>query len=114
MGEDALDLAAQAVNVPLLPGTSAHVIGPLLERAIAFFHLLELLEGAHEQRLDAVLGGVDRFGDLADEIKRRLPLALQHEDGYWKGELETNVTIESEDLFLRHCWPGQQGENPRV
>jgi len=29
-------------------------------------------------------------------------LALQHPDGYWKGELETNVTIDSEDLFLRH------------
>jgi squalene-hopene/tetraprenyl-beta-curcumene cyclase len=32
---------------------------------------------------------------------RRL-LDLQHPDGYWKGELETNVTIEAEDLFLRH------------
>ena len=29
-------------------------------------------------------------------------LELQHPDGYWKGELETNVTIDSEDLFLRH------------
>jgi squalene-hopene/tetraprenyl-beta-curcumene cyclase len=29
-------------------------------------------------------------------------LELQHEDGYWKGELETNVTIDAEDLFLRH------------
>jgi len=29
-------------------------------------------------------------------------LELQHPDGYWKGELETNVTIEAEDLFLRH------------
>jgi squalene-hopene/tetraprenyl-beta-curcumene cyclase len=29
-------------------------------------------------------------------------LAQQHPDGWWKGELETNVTIESEDLFLRH------------
>jgi squalene-hopene/tetraprenyl-beta-curcumene cyclase len=29
-------------------------------------------------------------------------LALQHPDGWWKGELETNVTIEAEDLFLRH------------
>ncbi len=29
-------------------------------------------------------------------------LALQHPDGWWKGELETNVTIDSEDLFLRH------------
>jgi squalene-hopene/tetraprenyl-beta-curcumene cyclase len=29
-------------------------------------------------------------------------LSLQHADGYWKGELETNVTIDSEDLFLRY------------
>ncbi|HEV3327891.1 MAG TPA: squalene--hopene cyclase [Acidimicrobiales bacterium] len=28
-------------------------------------------------------------------------LACQHADGWWKGELETNVTIEAEDLFLR-------------
>ena len=29
-------------------------------------------------------------------------LDLQHTDGWWKGELETNVTIDAEDLFLRH------------
>jgi squalene-hopene/tetraprenyl-beta-curcumene cyclase len=29
-------------------------------------------------------------------------LTLQHPDGWWKGELETNVTIDAEDLFLRH------------
>src|SRR3954468_19700240 len=28
--------------------------------------------------------------------------ALQHPDGWWKGELETNVTIDAEDLFVRH------------
>jgi squalene-hopene/tetraprenyl-beta-curcumene cyclase len=28
-------------------------------------------------------------------------LSLQHEDGWWKGLLETNVTIDAEDLFLR-------------
>ena len=28
--------------------------------------------------------------------------ALQHPDGYWKGELETNVTIDAEDLFFAH------------
>jgi len=27
---------------------------------------------------------------------------LQHADGWWKGELETNVTIDAEDLFVRH------------
>ena len=29
-------------------------------------------------------------------------LELQQPDGYWQGELETNVTIDAEDLFLRH------------
>jgi squalene-hopene/tetraprenyl-beta-curcumene cyclase len=33
---------------------------------------------------------------------RRHLLSLQHPDGWWKGELETNVTIDAEDLFLRH------------
>jgi squalene-hopene/tetraprenyl-beta-curcumene cyclase len=28
-------------------------------------------------------------------------LALQHEDGWWKGELETNVTMDAEDMLLR-------------
>jgi squalene-hopene/tetraprenyl-beta-curcumene cyclase len=27
--------------------------------------------------------------------------ALQHPDGWWKGELETNVTMDAEDLLLR-------------
>jgi squalene-hopene/tetraprenyl-beta-curcumene cyclase len=29
-------------------------------------------------------------------------LALQDPGGWWKGELETNVTMDAEDLFLRH------------
>ncbi len=28
-------------------------------------------------------------------------MSLQHEKGYWKGELETNVTMDAEDLLLR-------------
>ena len=36
-----------------------------------------------------------------DRAVERL-LDLQQPDGHWKGELETNVTIDSEDLFLRH------------
>jgi squalene-hopene/tetraprenyl-beta-curcumene cyclase len=38
---------------------------------------------------------------LALERGRDHLLSLQHPDGFWKGELETNVTIDSEDLFLR-------------
>jgi squalene-hopene/tetraprenyl-beta-curcumene cyclase len=29
-------------------------------------------------------------------------LSLQQEEGWWKAELETNVTMEAEDLLLRH------------
>jgi squalene-hopene/tetraprenyl-beta-curcumene cyclase len=28
-------------------------------------------------------------------------LSLQHDEGWWKGELETNVTMDAEDLLLR-------------
>ena len=28
-------------------------------------------------------------------------LSLQHPDGWWKGELETNVTMDAEDLLFR-------------
>jgi len=28
-------------------------------------------------------------------------LSLQHQDGWWQGELETNVTMDAEDLLLR-------------
>jgi squalene-hopene/tetraprenyl-beta-curcumene cyclase len=44
---------------------------------------------------------VDR--QAADALQRgaqRL-LDMQHRDGWWKGDLETNVTIEAEDLMLR-------------
>ena len=35
------------------------------------------------------------------EAAREHLLALQHPDGWWKGELETNVTMDAEDLLLR-------------
>src|SRR6185437_13155147 len=44
----------------------------------------------------------------ADTGRNRLDLAVenllgqQSAEGWWKGELETNVTIDAEDLFLRH------------
>ncbi|MBX6372495.1 MAG: squalene--hopene cyclase, partial [Acidothermus sp.] len=42
---------------------------------------------------DAVSGALDRA------VERLL--TLQDPAGYWKGELETNVTMEAEDLLLR-------------
>jgi len=47
----------------------------------------------------------DRTIDAAQESLGRARahlLSLQHPHGYWKGELETNVTIDAEDLFLAH------------
>src|SRR5437763_10039208 len=35
------------------------------------------------------------------ERARDALLALQHADGWWKGELQTNVTMDAEDLLLR-------------
>ena len=36
-------------------------------------------------------------------------LALQAPDGWWKGELQTNVSMDAEDLLLRH-FLGIRGE----
>jgi squalene-hopene/tetraprenyl-beta-curcumene cyclase len=44
---------------------------------------------------------IEAAREALDRAVGRL-LALQHPDGHWKGELETNVTIDAEDLFLRH------------
>src|SRR5208283_1172497 len=36
---------------------------------------------------------------LENAIERLL--ALQHTDGWWRGELQTNVTMDAEDMLLR-------------
>ncbi len=38
---------------------------------------------------------------LALEAGREHLLSLQHESGWWRGELQTNVTMDAEDLLLR-------------
>jgi squalene-hopene/tetraprenyl-beta-curcumene cyclase len=43
--------------------------------------------------------------DSLDAARERL-LALQTPDGWWKAELQTNVTMEAEDLMLRHFLGG--------
>src|SRR5262249_59731989 len=37
-------------------------------------------------------------------------LGLQHERGWWQGELETNVTIDAEDMLLREFLQIRTGE----
>ncbi len=52
-------------------------------------------------------------GQATLERARRHLLSLQHEHGYWKGELETNVTIDAEDLFLAHFLGLERPEETR-
>ena len=41
-------------------------------------------------------------------------LSLQHRDGWWKGELQTNVTMDAEDMLLREfLGVRRQGESER-
>ena len=56
--------------------------------------------------------GAPRIRTRAEETLRRARdhlLKLQHEQGWWKGELETNVTMDAEDLLLRQ-FLGIRGE----
>ncbi len=46
---------------------------------------------------------------LALEAGREHLLSLQHEAGWWRGELQTNVTMDAEDLLLRE-FLGVRGE----
>jgi len=58
--------------------------------------------GAEEE---AAVGGGTRseLADVSAALGRATDhlFSLQHVDGYWKGELETNVTMDAEDLLLR-------------
>jgi squalene-hopene/tetraprenyl-beta-curcumene cyclase len=49
----------------------------------------------------AVATPIDQAAATLDCAVERL-LALQAPEGWWKGELETNVTMDAEDLLLRH------------
>jgi squalene-hopene/tetraprenyl-beta-curcumene cyclase len=60
-----------------------------------------------------VIRAKPRMEEAAAETLRRAVdhlLKLQHERGWWKGELETNVTIDAEDLLLRQ-FLGIRGED---
>jgi squalene-hopene/tetraprenyl-beta-curcumene cyclase len=49
-----------------------------------------LLDEAHE------MGATSALGRACEHL-----LARQHADGWWKGDLDTNVTMDAEDLLLR-------------
>src|SRR5437762_10505487 len=58
------------------------------------------------QELTALDNGVERAAG-------RL-LALQHPDGWWKGELESNATMIAEHLFLLHFLGLRDSETDRL
>src|SRR5437763_5859021 len=58
------------------------------------------------QELTALDNGVERAAE-------RL-LALQHPDGWWKGELESNATMIAEHLFLLHFLGLRDSETDRL
>jgi squalene-hopene/tetraprenyl-beta-curcumene cyclase len=53
---------------------------------------------------DAALEGRDRAAGAARALERAVHRLLELQDpaGWWKGELETNVTMDAEDLLVRH------------
>jgi squalene-hopene/tetraprenyl-beta-curcumene cyclase len=57
--------------------------------------------GGRDALLAAGRGGVVEQAAGARTRARDHLLSLQDADGWWKGELETNVTMEAEDLMLR-------------
>ena len=46
-------------------------------------------------------GGTRALATAALDRATNHLLSLQHQDGWWQGELETNVTMDAEDLLLR-------------
>ena len=65
---------------------------------------------AEPNSLQVTRGGVDVTADSSGASARAAQtlalardhlLSLQHPDGWWKGELESNVTMDAEDLLLR-------------
>jgi squalene-hopene/tetraprenyl-beta-curcumene cyclase len=46
-------------------------------------------------------GGTRELASATLQRAAKHLLSLQHQDGWWQGELETNVTMDAEDLLLR-------------
>jgi squalene-hopene/tetraprenyl-beta-curcumene cyclase len=49
----------------------------------------------------AISLNLETDAQMALSRAREHVLSLQHPDGWWKGELETNVTMDAEDMLLR-------------
>lgn len=56
---------------------------------------------ASDTTTDTLTGGLDEAAKRAAERSVEHLLGRQDADGWWKGDLETNVTMDAEDLLLR-------------
>jgi squalene-hopene/tetraprenyl-beta-curcumene cyclase len=54
-----------------------------------------------------------RQASVALELAREHLLALQHEGGWWQGELQTNVTMDAEDMLLREFLGVREADGTR-
>jgi squalene-hopene/tetraprenyl-beta-curcumene cyclase len=61
----------------------------------------------------AVAASIDQASATLERAVDRL-LVLQSPDGWWKGELQTNVTMDAEDLLLRHFLGIRTDEETRL
>ena len=55
-----------------------------------------------DQRRPTVTPDEPRSARQCLDAARDALLAMRQSPGYWKGELETNVTMDAEDILLRH------------
>ena len=60
--------------------------------------------GTAATTVSPAINGRDRTGGAAGALDRAVTRLVELQDpaGWWKGELETNVTMDAEDLLLRH------------
>ena len=105
-----LDAALAALDrVPLVPGPEERARRHRQLRDRARPMTLSCLPIRRSPKAPTAAGRVTvrRRGDRAGTQPPRAssdrcrPQERQHEDGWWKGELETNVTMDAEDLLLR-------------
>ncbi len=65
--------------------------------------------GIPSERERAAAAPLAQRARIASDRARERLLSLQHHEGWWRGELETNVTMDAEDLLLRE-FLGIRGE----
>ncbi len=80
---------AVAEEVPLVQGSPVHVVTEVAGEADAATQVAAEAATTRQAAAEALQRATDALVDLQDP------------EGWWKGELETNVTMDAEDLLLR-------------